>query len=112
VLVYPVEHRDQVVSRRDLLDIFWEGKDVYDDSLRKCLSTVRKALGDSSARPRFIEPRYAGGYRFIGPVTEVDDQPGTSVEIVKTRGVRIVLEEEVNEDGKIAGTDQRGLHLQ
>ena len=108
LLVYLVEHRDQVVSRRDLLDIFWEGKDVYDDSLRKCLSTVRKALGDSSARPRFIETRYAGGYRFIGPVTELDDQTVTSEEIVKTRGVRIVLEEEVCDDGETAGTDRRG----
>jgi TolB-like protein/DNA-binding winged helix-turn-helix (wHTH) protein len=111
VLLYLVEHRDQVVSRRDLLDIFWEGKDVYDDSLRKCLSTVRKALGDSSARPRFIETRYAGGYRFIGPVTELpelDRQTATSVEIVKTRGVRIVLEEEICDDGEIAGTDQHG----
>lgn len=113
VLLYLVERRDQVVSRHDLLDIFWEGKDVYDDSLRKCLSTVRKALGDSSARPRFIETRYAGGYRFIGPVTELpvtelDRQTATSVEIVKTRGVRIVLEEEVCDDGETARADQRG----
>jgi TolB-like protein/DNA-binding winged helix-turn-helix (wHTH) protein len=106
VLLYLVEHRDQVVSRRDLLDIFWEGKDVYDDSLRKCLSTVRKALGDSSAQPRFIETRYAGGYRFIGPVREVDEQTATSVEIVKTRGVRIVLEEEVCDDRETAEPDQ------
>lgn len=107
VLVYLVEHRDQVVSRRDLLDLFWEGKDVYDDSLRKCLGTVRKALGDSSARPRFIETRYAGGYRFIGPVTEVDEQPTSRVEIVKTRGVRIVVEEEVCDDEENARNGQR-----
>ena len=31
LLLYLVEHRDQVVSRSDLLDLFWEGKDVYDD---------------------------------------------------------------------------------
>ena len=41
VLLYLIEHRDLVVSRSDLLDRFWEGKDVYDDSLRKCLGTVR-----------------------------------------------------------------------
>jgi TolB-like protein/DNA-binding winged helix-turn-helix (wHTH) protein/tetratricopeptide (TPR) repeat protein len=118
VLLYLVEHRDQVVSRHDLLDIFWEGKDVYDDSLRKCLSTVRKALGDSSAAPRFIETRYAGGYRFIGPVTELrvtelpvtelNAQRATTVEIVRTRGVRVVLEEEICDDGDTAGRDQRG----
>jgi TolB-like protein/DNA-binding winged helix-turn-helix (wHTH) protein len=84
VLLYLIEHRDQVVSRADLLDLFWEGKDVYDDSLRKCLGRVRKALEDSSTQPRFIETRYAGGYRFIGPVVavselvEVESRPSAS----------------------------------
>jgi TolB-like protein/DNA-binding winged helix-turn-helix (wHTH) protein/Tfp pilus assembly protein PilF len=100
VLLYLIEHRDQVISRSDLLDRFWEGKDVYDDSLRKCLGTVRKALGDPSTQPRFIETRYAGGYRFIGPVAELERQPEEIVEIVKTRGVKIVVEEEIHEEGK------------
>jgi TolB-like protein/DNA-binding winged helix-turn-helix (wHTH) protein/Flp pilus assembly protein TadD len=72
VLLYLIEHRDRVVSRAELLDLFWEGKDVYDDSLGKCLGKVRKALADSSTQPRFIETRYAGGYRFIGQIVEVD----------------------------------------
>jgi DNA-binding response OmpR family regulator len=45
VLLYLIEHRDEVVSRQELLDRFWEGKDVYDDALRKCIGTA----GDTSS---------------------------------------------------------------
>jgi TolB-like protein/DNA-binding winged helix-turn-helix (wHTH) protein/Tfp pilus assembly protein PilF len=100
VLLYLIEHRDEVVSRDALLDRFWDGRDVYDDALRKCVGSVRKALGDHSDRPRFIETRYAGGYRFIGPVEEQLLRDGTVSLIERTRGVKIVIdEEEVLETG-------------
>ena len=69
VLTYLVEHRDRFVSRAELLDEFWEGKDVYDDALRKCVGAIRKALDDQSDEARFIETRWGVGYRYIGPVT-------------------------------------------
>lgn len=66
VLWYLIENRDRVVSRDELLDAFWDGKDVYDDSLRKCVGTIRHALNDTQRPQRLIETRYGGGYRFIG----------------------------------------------
>jgi TolB-like protein/DNA-binding winged helix-turn-helix (wHTH) protein len=96
VLLYLIEHRDRLVSRNELLDRFWEGKDVYDVTLTKCTGAIRKALSDSSESPRFIETRYAEGYRYIGPLDERSAQAGTSfVEVDRTREVRIVLEEEI-----------------
>ena len=68
VLLYLIEHRDRVVTRDELLAQFWDGKDVYDDTLRKCVSAIRKALNDRGDQPRFIETRWAEGYRYIGPV--------------------------------------------
>src|SRR5437870_2776930 len=95
VLTYLVEHRDRFVSRAELLDRFWDGKDVYDDALRKCVGAIRKALDDQSDEPRFIETRWGVGYRYIGPVTEQIVREETAItEIEKTRGVRIVVEEE------------------
>ncbi len=70
VLVYLIEHRDRLVTRNELLDRFWEGKDVYSDALRKSVSAIRKALGDRQDSPRFIETRWAEGYRYIGPLIE------------------------------------------
>ena len=54
VLTYLVEHRDRFVSRAELLGQFWDGKDVYDDALRKCVGAIRKALDDQSDDARFI----------------------------------------------------------
>lgn len=96
VLLYLIEHRDRLVSRNELLDRFWEGKDVYDVTLTKCTGAIRKALSDPSESPRFIETRYAEGYRYIGPLDERSAQAGPSfVEVERTREVRIVLEEEI-----------------
>lgn len=70
ILAYLIENRLRVVSRAELLDKFWDGHDVYDDALRKCVGSIRKALKDEERPPRFIETRYGGGYRFIADVLE------------------------------------------
>src|SRR5262245_28945858 len=68
VLLYLIENRTRLISRTELLEQFWDGKDVYEDALSKAVSAIRKALGDHTGSPRFIETRWAGGYRYIGPL--------------------------------------------
>lgn len=95
VLLYLIEHRDQMVSRDELLELFWEGRDVYDVTLTKCVGRIRKALDDHLDSPRFIETRYAEGYRFIGPLEEqLIRSELSTVEVEEMRGVKIVIEEE------------------
>ena len=67
VLLHLIEQRDRLVSRGELLETFWEGKDVYDDALRKCVGVIRKALDDQDQQARYIETRWGEGYRYIGP---------------------------------------------
>lgn len=71
ILLELIENRDRVIKRAELLDRFWDGHDVYDDALRKCIGSIRKAIGDTSRPARFIETRYGGGYRFVGDVQVV-----------------------------------------
>lgn len=104
VLVYLIEHRDRLVSRTELLDHFWEGRDVYDDSMRKAIGSIRKALADNASQPDFIETRRAGGYRYIGPfevLTEnqnlVQQPLDATSEMEKLSGVRIIIEKETIE---------------
>ncbi|HET9531722.1 MAG TPA: winged helix-turn-helix domain-containing protein, partial [Blastocatellia bacterium] len=95
VLLYLIENRDRVVSRYDLLDRFWDGKDVYYVTLSKCVGAIRKALDDRSDSPRFIETRWAEGYRYIGPLEEyIAPAQAAIVEIDRTREVRVIIEEE------------------
>ena len=74
VLLYLIENRERVVSKNELLDKFWDGHDVYEVALSKCIGAIRKALGDKLDRPRYIETRWADGYRYIGPFKEEKDE--------------------------------------
>jgi TolB-like protein/DNA-binding winged helix-turn-helix (wHTH) protein/Tfp pilus assembly protein PilF len=70
VLLYLIENRDRLVKRDELLEHFWDGCDVYDVNLSKCVGAIRKALGERHDSSRFIETRWAEGYRYIGPLDE------------------------------------------
>src|SRR3984957_19143671 len=70
VLQYLIENRDRMIQRKELLDQFWDGQEVYDESLSKAIGTIRKAFGDVPGSPQFIETRWGQGYRYIGPFDE------------------------------------------
>src|SRR5215471_5297921 len=70
VLVYLVENRARYVSRQELLEKFWQGSDTYEETLTKCISTIRTQLNDPANAPRYIETRKKVGYRYIGPFVQ------------------------------------------
>ncbi len=96
VLLHLIENRDRMVSRTELLDLFWDGKDVYENTLTKCVGAIRKALNDTLEQPRFIETQWAKGYRFIGALEESYAQAHhtSAFEIERTRGFKVTVEEE------------------
>ena len=96
VLLYLIEHRHRVVPRSELLDVFWDAKDVYDDTLRKSVGAIRKALDENSSSPSFIETHYGDGYRYIGSIEEylLEEEGVSVIEIEKTRVVKVITEEE------------------
>jgi tetratricopeptide (TPR) repeat protein len=85
VLLYLVRNRDRVVPRGELLAQFWDGRNVYDDALTRCVSTVRRALDDAGTCARYLETRWATGYRFVGPCAQVSDVASTAGQL---RGAR------------------------
>ena len=59
-----------LVTREDLHDVLWPHTTVdFDHGLNKAVSKIRQALGDSAARPRFVETVARRGYRFLADVT-------------------------------------------
>jgi DNA-binding winged helix-turn-helix (wHTH) protein/Tfp pilus assembly protein PilF len=70
VLRYLIDNRDRMILRKELLDKFWDGHEVYDESLSKAIGTIRKAFGDAPNSPAFIETRWGLGYRYVGPFDE------------------------------------------
>ena len=63
-----VESAGHLMSREELIKALWPTAVVEDNSLPWNVSAVRKALGDSSEEPRYIETVPRRGYRFIAPV--------------------------------------------
>jgi DNA-binding winged helix-turn-helix (wHTH) protein/TolB-like protein/Flp pilus assembly protein TadD len=95
VLLCLLEERHRLVSRHELLERFWDGHEVYEENLTKCISEIRKALADQKKPHRFIETVPAVGYRYIGSFAEATRQLEPSVFAVeRTRGVRVVVEED------------------
>ena len=68
-----VRERGSLVTKDRFMDEVWRGIPVTDEALTQCIRSLRKALGDEAARPRYIETVPKHGYRFIaaggGPVT-------------------------------------------
>src|SRR6201982_2173396 len=76
LLIFLVVRREQLVSRKEIVAKLWRS-DLFIDTERNLNNIVRKirtALGDDSAKPRFLETVVGKGYRFIGPVRVIDAQ--------------------------------------
>ena len=70
-LALMVREAGGLVSKDRFMDEVWRGVPVTDEALTQCVKTLRRALGDDAARPRFIETVPKHGYRFIAPVEVV-----------------------------------------
>src|SRR5207253_7227315 len=64
VLFYLIEHRDRVVEKKELLKNVWRAV-VSDEAVRREINEIRHALGDSAAKPQYVETIRGRGYRFI-----------------------------------------------
>ncbi|MGB6624650.1 MAG: winged helix-turn-helix domain-containing protein, partial [Candidatus Acidiferrales bacterium] len=74
LLIFLVGRREQMVSRKDIVTKLWRS-DLFIDTqpnINNIVRKIRAALGDNSARPRFLETVVGKGYRFIGPVRVID----------------------------------------
>lgn len=58
----------RLVSKDRFHEEVWRGIPVTDEALTQCIRTLRRALGDDAAAPRYIETVPRHGYRFIAPV--------------------------------------------
>ncbi|MGZ8202072.1 MAG: winged helix-turn-helix domain-containing protein [Burkholderiales bacterium] len=69
VLVLLADRVGSVVSREELFLAVWTDVVVGDEALTQSIIKLRKALGDSSRSPSYIETISKRGYRLIAPVT-------------------------------------------
>jgi DNA-binding winged helix-turn-helix (wHTH) protein len=75
-----VEDAGQLVRKEDLLRSVWRDTHVSDGVLRVIVLELRRALGDDSEQPRFIETVPRRGYRFIAPRPRTSRRPAVGDE--------------------------------
>jgi tetratricopeptide (TPR) repeat protein len=64
VLRYLVLHADRLVTKAELFQHVWDGRQVTDTVLRGCIHAIRVALADTVASPQYLETVGRLGYRF------------------------------------------------
>jgi DNA-binding winged helix-turn-helix (wHTH) protein/tetratricopeptide (TPR) repeat protein len=68
MLQYLVDNAGRLVTHDEFLDALWQKVLVQPEVLKGHMLSIRTALGDDPANPRFIETHRGRGYRFIAPL--------------------------------------------
>jgi DNA-binding winged helix-turn-helix (wHTH) protein len=118
LLIYLLQHRDRLVSKNELLDQLWPGQVVGEATLTRCITSVRKAVGDDGAKQAIIETQHGRGYRFIAMVTEQSEAPISTSAPDGTDGVIITNNDQARDavailpsllDGQATNVDNTAL---
>jgi DNA-binding winged helix-turn-helix (wHTH) protein/TolB-like protein len=78
LLVHLIRHRDRVLTREQLFEAVWDGREVSDATLSNHVASARKALGDSGELQRTIKTVRGRGYQFVAPVVEIVEEPASA----------------------------------
>lgn len=71
VLVFLIQHRHMVVTRKQLLNAVWQGRIISNSTLASRIAAARSAIGDTGRRQRCIRTFSRKGLRFVAGVTEM-----------------------------------------
>jgi DNA-binding winged helix-turn-helix (wHTH) protein len=68
VLAYLLQHRDRLVTRRELTGAVWGHNFITSSTLGSRLMAARRAVGDSGSEQSLIRTVHGRGFRFVAPV--------------------------------------------
>ena len=79
VLLSLAEQDGKLLTKDALFSSVWDGTIVSESALTSAIKELRRALGDESRTPRYIESVYGRGYRLLTPVRPVNGGPKVAV---------------------------------
>jgi DNA-binding winged helix-turn-helix (wHTH) protein/TolB-like protein len=78
-----LERRGELLERDEIRRVLWSDTHVdFDQSLAFCVRQLRAALGDSGAKPAYIETLPRRGFRLVAPVVETVVEPAAESAVV------------------------------
>jgi pimeloyl-ACP methyl ester carboxylesterase/DNA-binding winged helix-turn-helix (wHTH) protein len=86
VLCHLLEHRDRLVTSKELIDEVWGHRFVTPGTLNSRIKALRQALGDDGAAQRVIQTVRGRGFRLVVEVRTVADTHRTSVATASSDG--------------------------
>lgn len=101
LLFFLIQCRGRIATKEEILKQVWRGVVVTENSLVKCVSELRKALGDDLRNPRFLKSVPKVGYELVGVIEKRpnDGRPGASaLEVQQTATVAVEYREEISSD--------------
>jgi TolB-like protein/DNA-binding winged helix-turn-helix (wHTH) protein/Flp pilus assembly protein TadD len=76
LLLTLIEHRGEILSKNNLLDLVWANQYVEENNLTVHIAALRKALGERKDENRFIVTVPGQGYKFVGKLNEAAANAG------------------------------------
>ena len=77
ILIALVERPGELVTKAELMARVWPSTFVEEGNLKVQVAGLRRALGDSRGSDRYLVTVPGHGYRFVAPVTLIDESaPG------------------------------------
>jgi predicted ATPase/DNA-binding winged helix-turn-helix (wHTH) protein len=73
VLAALVKQPNVYVRKESIMEAAWPGVVVEESNLAVQISSIRRVLAQASGGEHWVETLARRGYRFVGPVTELDD---------------------------------------
>ncbi len=97
VLTLLVRRAGHLVDKQELLETVWPNSFVEENTLTRTITILRRELGDSSRDSKIIETVPTRGYRFIAPVTPLEEEnrtagPNSEALTVPTNGQNIAAD--------------------
>lgn len=84
VLLKLVEQHGCLITKDELFSTVWDGTFVSESALTSVIKELRRALGDESRTPIYIQSVYGRGYRFVAPVEVEPSRPARALEAQPT----------------------------
>lgn len=66
------DRRGRLLTKDALFESVWDGMIVSESALTTTIRELRRALGDDTRHPHYIESVYGRGYRMVATVTELE----------------------------------------
>jgi DNA-binding winged helix-turn-helix (wHTH) protein/tetratricopeptide (TPR) repeat protein len=72
ILLMLLMNRGRIVTKEELISQIWPNQFVEENNLAVRISALRKSLGESRARPKYIQTVQGRGYRFVARVRVIE----------------------------------------